>query len=269
MRQGMKKQFVCLLSILLLFFSCQTVPITGRQQLSLVSSENILSMSFQSYSEFLSKHTVITDNEDARMVKRAGQRIQNAVEQYFSDHNMRDRLEGYKWEFNLVADKSVNAWCMPGGKVAVYTGILPVAKDETGIAVVMGHEISHAVAKHGDERMSQGLITQMGGMLLADALSQKPKETADLFMGAYGIGTQVGVLLPYSRVQESEADRLGLIFMAMAGYDPREAVDFWQRMSNAKEGASPPEFLSTHPADATRIKTIKQLIPEAMTYYRR
>lgn len=265
----MKKQFVCLLSILLFFFSCQTVPITGRQQLSLIPSESILSMSFQSYREYLSKHTIITDNEDARMVKRVGQRIQHAVEQYFSEHNMTNRLQGYKWEFNLIADKSINAWCMPGGKVAVYTGILPIAKDETGIAVVMGHEISHAVAKHGDERMSQGLITQMGGMLLADALSTKPKETTNLFMTAYGLGTQVGVLLPYGRVHESEADRLGLIFMAMAGYDPREATAFWQRMAKAKQGASPPEFLSTHPADATRIRNIEQLIPEAMTYYRK
>jgi predicted Zn-dependent protease len=265
----MKKQFVYLLSISLFLFSCQTVPITGRQQLSLIPSEEILSVSFQSYSEYLSKNTIITDTEDARMVKRVGLRIQNAVEQYFSEHNMRNQLQGYKWEFNLIADKSINAWCMPGGKVAVYTGILPIAKNETGIAVVMGHEISHAVAKHGDERMSQGLITQMGGMLLAEALSQKPEETANLYMAAYGIGAQVGVLLPYSRLHESEADRLGLIFMAMAGYDPREAVDFWQRMSKEKQGTSPPEFLSTHPADATRIRNIEQLIPEALTYYRK
>jgi predicted Zn-dependent protease len=265
----MKKQIICLLSILFFCFSCQTVPITGRQQLSLIPSESMLSMSFQSYNEYLSKNTVITDTEDAQMVKRVGQRIQKAVEQYFSDHNMRDQLQGYNWEFNLIADKSINAWCMPGGKVAVYTGILPIAKNETGIAVVMGHEISHAVAKHGDERMSQGLLTEMGGMLLTEALSKKPKETANLFLGAYGIGAQVGVLLPYSRVQESEADHLGLIFMAMAGYDPHEAVDFWQRMSEAKQGASPPEFLSTHPADATRISNIKQLIPEAMKYYKK
>lgn len=265
----MKKQFVYLLSILFFFFSCQTVPITGRQQLSLIPSEDILSMSVQSYREYLSEHAIIRDNEDARMVQRVGLRIQHAVEQYFSEHNMRNQLQGYQWEFNLIDDKDINAWCMPGGKVAVYTGILPIAKDETGLAVVMGHEISHAVAKHGDERMSQGLITQMGGMLLAEALSQKPKETANLFMAAYGIGAQVGVLLPYSRVQESEADRLGLIFMAMAGYDPHGAVDFWKRMSKAKQGTSPPEFLSTHPADATRIRNIEQLIPEAMTYYRK
>lgn len=265
----MKKQVVYLLSILLFLFSCQTVPITGRQQLSLIPSEDILSMSVQSYREYLSEHTIIRDNEDARMVQRVGLRIQHAVEQYFSEHNMRNQLQGYQWEFNLIDDKDINAWCMPGGKVAVYTGILPIAQDETGLAVVMGHEISHAVAKHGDERMSQGLITQMGGMLLSEALSQKPKETANLFMGAYGIGTQVGILLPYSRVQETEADRLGLIFMAMAGYDPHEAVEFWKRMAKAKQGTSPPEFLSTHPADATRIRNIEQLIPEAMTYYRK
>jgi len=226
-------------------------------------------MSFQSYSEYMSKNTTITDTDDARMVKRVGQRIQHAVEKYFSEHNMPNRLEGYKWEFNLIADKSINAWCMPGGKVAVYSGILPIAKNETGLAVVMGHEIAHAVAKHGDERMSQGLITEMGGMLLAEGLSKKPEETANLFMAAYGIGTQVGIMLPYSRFHESEADRLGLIFMAMAGYNPREAVDFWKRMAEAKQGASPPEFLSTHPADATRIRNIEQLIPEAMTYYRK
>jgi predicted Zn-dependent protease len=265
----MKKQIIFLLGILLFFFSCQTVPITGRQQLSVIPSGTVLSMGVQSYSEYLSKHTVITDSEDARMVKRVGRRIQTAVEKYFSDHNMRDRLQGYEWEFNLIEDKGINAWCMPGGKVAVYTGILPIAKNETGVAVVMGHEISHAVARHGDERMSQGLIAQMGGMLLSEALSQKPKETSNLFMAAYGLGAQVGILLPYSRVQESEADRLGLIFMAMAGYDPREAVGFWQRMSEAKQGASPPEFLSTHPADATRIRNIEKLIPEAMTFYRK
>ena len=160
----MKKQFVYLLSILLFLFSCQTVPITGRQQLSLIPSGEILSMSVQSYREYLSEHTIIRDNEDARMVQRVGLRIQHAVEQYFSEHNMRNQLQGYQWEFNLIDDKEINAWCMPGGKVAVYTGILPIAQDETGLAVVMGHEISHAVAKHGDERMSQGLITQMGGM---------------------------------------------------------------------------------------------------------
>lgn len=265
----MAKKHFLLLSIIILLLSCQTVPITGRQQLDIVPTESILNMSFNSYNEFLSEHKVIRDTEDAKMVKRVGQRIQQAVEQYFYEHNLSNRLKGYQWEFNLIAGKEKNAWCMPGGKVAVYTGILPITQNEVGLAVVLGHEISHAVAQHGNERMSQGLIAQMGGLALSAALSSKPKETTDLFMAAYGIGAEVGVLLPYGRLQESEADRLGLIFMAMAGYDPRETVDFWQRMISAKEGVSPTEFLSTHPADTTRIKNIQKLIPEAMAYYRR
>lgn len=265
----MAKKYFLLLSIIILLLSCQTVPITGRQQLDIVPTESILNMSFNSYNEFLSEHKVIKDTEDAKMVKRVGQRIQQAVEQYFYEHNLSHRLKGYQWEFNLIAGKEKNAWCMPGGKVVVYTGILPITQNEVGLAVVLGHEISHAVAQHGNERMSQALIAEMGGLALSVALSSKPRETTDLFMSAYGIGTEVGVLLPYSRLQESEADRLGLIFMAMAGYDPRETVDFWQRMIREKEGVSPPEILSTHPADTTRINNIQKLIPEAMTYYRR
>lgn len=265
----MKKQLIFLLCVTLFFISCETVPITGRQQLSLIPSGTILAMSFNSYDDFLSKHKVITNTEESQMVKRAGQRIQHAVGQYFHEHNMSDRLEGYQWEFNLVDDKNINAWCMPGGKVVVYTGILPITRDETGLAVIMGHEIAHAVANHGDERMSQGLIAQMGGIALAVALSERPRETNDLFVVAYGLGAQIGVLLPYSRLHESEADRLGLIFMAMSGYDPHSALDFWQRMLSSKHGASPPEFLSTHPADAARIKNIERLIPEAMEYYKK
>jgi predicted Zn-dependent protease len=263
----MKKS--ALLSVLLLMLSCQTVPITGRQQLSLIPEGEVLSMSFTSYRDFLSKHKVITGTKDARMIKRVGERIERAVERYFSEHDLSDRLQGYAWEFNLVEDKEVNAWCMPGGKVVVYTGILPIAGDENGLAVVMGHEIAHAVANHGDERMSQGLIAQMGGMALSTALAQKPSETNQLFMAAYGLGAQVGILLPYSRLQESEADHLGLIFMAMAGYDPHEALDFWEKMASEKKGAAPPEFLSTHPADERRIRNIEELIPEAMEFYRK
>lgn len=260
---------ISLISLIVFILSCQTVPITGRQQLSLIPSENVLGMSYTNYSEFISKHKVIADTRDARMVGSVGAGIQNAVERYFAGNNMSGLLSGYKWEFNLVEDKGINAWCMPGGKVVVYTGILPVTRDETGLAIVMGHEIAHAIAKHGDERLSQGLLAQMGGSALSTALSQKPKETQELFLTAYGLGAQVGVLLPYSRLQESEADRLGLIFMAMAGYDPHPAVDFWKRMSASKQGSSPPEFLSTHPADESRIKNIQQLIPEAMRYYKK
>lgn len=264
----MKRFAVNSFGVLLIFlFSCQTVPITGRQQLSLVPSETILSMSSGEYKDFLSKHKVIENTEQAQMVKRVGRGIGHAVERYFSEHNMAGRLRDYRWEFNLVEDKQVNAWCMPGGKVVVYTGILPIARDDAGLAVVMGHEIGHAVANHGDERMSQGLIAQMGSLALSAALSEKPAQSRELFMTAYGVGMQVGVLLPYSRIQESEADHLGLIFMAMAGYDPRTAADFWRRMAESKKGGSPPEFLSTHPADETRIRNIERLIPEAMTYY--
>jgi predicted Zn-dependent protease len=252
---------------LLLPAGCSEVGITGREQLNIVPDSMMNSMSFQSYGEFLSKHKLSTNAEQTAMVKRVGTRIQKAVEQYCEKNGVSNQLAGYKWEFNLVQDPNVNAWCMPGGKVVVYTGIMPIAKNEAGLAVVMGHEIAHAFARHGAERMSQALLVEMGGAALSAALKDKPEQTKDLFMQSYGAGTQLGVLLPYSRVQESEADHLGLIFMAMAGYDPHEAVAFWQRMATANKGPKPPAFLSTHPADQTRIQNIKDLIPEAMKYY--
>jgi predicted Zn-dependent protease len=182
-------------------------------------------------------------------------------------NNLAYKLEGYEWEFNLIEDSLVNAWAMPGGKVVVYTGILPICRDENGLAVVMGHEIAHAIAGHGGERMSQGLLVQMGGIAINEALKNKPEETRNLFMTAYGVGATVGVMLPYSRLHENEADHLGLIFMAMAGYNPNHAVDFWGRMAQ-EGGAKPPEFLSTHPSDETRVKNLRDLIPEAMQYYK-
>lgn len=201
------------------------------------------------------------------MVKTVGHKIQGAVEKYMKDNNLSDRLNGYNWEFNLVESNEVNAWCMPGGKVVVYTGILPITQNAGGLAVVMGHEIAHAVARHGDERMSQALLTQLGGVALSVALKDQPEKTQQLWMAAFGAGTQVGVLLPYSRLQESEADHLGLIFMSMAGYDPHIAVDFWGRMAKMNQGQKPPEFLSTHPSDQSRIEKIKSELPEAMKYY--
>jgi predicted Zn-dependent protease len=251
------------------FISCTSVPITGRQQLNIVPNSTLIPMSLKEYDTFLKKNKLSTNENDTQMVKRVGGRIQKAVEQYFSERGMSYLLEGYKWEFNLVEGKEVNAWCMPGGKVVVYTGLLPIAKDEDGLAVVMGHEIAHAVANHGNERMSQGLMAQMGGIALAVALQDKPSQTQQLWMMAFGLGATVGVMLPYSRLHESEADQLGLIFMAMAGYDPHTAVDFWQRMAKEKEGKAPPEFLSTHPSDETRINNIKASIPEAMEYYKK
>jgi predicted Zn-dependent protease len=247
---------------------CATVPVTGRKQLNIIPGSTMLSMSLQQYDEVLKSSKLSQNQQQTQMVKRVGARIQHAVEQYFAEKNMSAELKNYAWEFNLVESKEENAWCMPGGKVVVYTGILPITRDETGLAVVMGHEIAHAIAGHGNERMSQGLLTELGGVALMKALEQKPEQTKQLWMTAFGAGTQLGVLLPYSRLQESEADHLGLIFMAMAGYDPGKAVEFWQRMASMKEGQSPPELLSTHPSDETRINKIKALIPEAMKYYK-
>jgi predicted Zn-dependent protease len=269
MNTVLKIKLAVLCGLLLLHTSCSEVVFTGRKQLNLVPDSVMNSMSFQSYSEFLSQNKLSGNAEQTRMVKNVGGRIQNAVERYCAANNLSHLLDGYRWEFNLVEDPAVNAWAMPGGKVVVYTGLLPVARDDAGLAVVMGHEIAHAIARHGAERMTQGLIVEMGGVALSQAMADSPAATKDLFMRSYGIGTQVGVLLPYSRVQETEADRMGLIFMAMAGYNPNEAIGFWQRMSASKKGqAGPPEFLSTHPADATRINNIKNLLPEAMQYYK-
>lgn len=248
--------------------ACATVPITQRRQFNVVPDALMLSMSMQYYTEFLNAHPRSTDQEKVAMVQGVGRRIQRAVEDYFTQRGMAQELRQFRWEFNLVESQEVNAWCMPGGKVVVYTGILPYTKTEAGLAVVMGHEIAHAVARHGSERLSQALVAQLGGMALAQALKEKPEQTRRLWLAAFGAGAQVGILLPYSRLHEKEADRLGLIFMAMAGYHPNEAVAFWTRMAAAKTSPSPPEFLSTHPSDEARIEAIKKAIPEAMRYYR-
>jgi predicted Zn-dependent protease len=246
--------------------ACSVVPLTGRRQLSLIPASTMMSMSAQEYGQFLQKHPVSQDAKSAAMVVKVGTGIQHAVERYFAQQNLASRLSGYKWEFNLVESKDPNAWCMPGGKVVVYTGILPLTKDETGLAVVLGHEIAHAAAEHGSERMSQGMLAEFGGAALSSALKEKPEATRAVWMSAFGVGAQYGALLPFSRLQETEADRLGLIFMAMAGYDPRVAVDFWQRMS-AAGGNAPPEFMSTHPSDDTRMRKIREQLPEALQYY--
>lgn len=254
--------------VFLLILACTTVPVTQRKQLSLVPESLMLSTSFQQYQQFLQKHKLSDDQQKVEMVKRVGERIQQAVERYFAQEGLSYRLEGYKWEFSLVESPEANAWAMPGGKVVVYTGILPITRDEPGLAVVIGHEVAHAIARHGNERMSHLLLTQLAGMSLSQALSHKPQATRQLWMTAFGLGAQVGFLLPYSRLQESEADRLGLIFMAMAGYDPINAIDFWQRMAEKKEGQAPPEFLSTHPSSQSRIENIREMIPQARQYYR-
>ncbi len=269
MSRTLKIKLIVICGLILLAASCSQVAITGRKQFNLVPDSIINTMSLQNYREFLSQSRLSNNSGQIQMVKNVGVRIQDAVQRYSAENNMSDRIAGYKWEFNLIEDPNINAWAMPGGKVVVYTGLLPIAQNEAGLAVVMGHEIAHAVAKHGSERMTQGLIIEFGGMALSQALSKSPEKTKNLFMRSYNIGTQYGILLPYSRVHETEADRMGLIFMAMAGYNPNEAVSFWQRMAASKEGPAPPELLSTHPADATRIRNIRKSIPEAMSYYQK
>jgi predicted Zn-dependent protease len=265
----MKKLKILFLSIItvLSIISCSTVPLTGRKQLNLIPANEMLSLSYQQYDQFLTENKVSNDKKNTALVKKVGTNIQHAVEKYLAENNLSSRLDGYKWEFNLVQEDQVNAWCMPGGKVVVYTGILPITKNEIGLAVVLGHEIAHAIAEHGNERMSQGLVQQLGGAALSVALRDKPQLTQDLFLTAYGVGSTIGIL-SYSRTQESEADHLGLIFMAMADYNPNAAVDFWQRMAEMNKGSKPPEFLSTHPSDQTRINDIKNWLPEALKYYK-
>jgi predicted Zn-dependent protease len=269
MKISISKLFLVTSLIFLTFTSCSTVPVTGRQQLDLIADSELLAMSYKQYDNFLSSNKVSSNKKQTALVKSVGSRIQKAVEKFMRENNLADELKNYDWEFNLVESEEVNAWCMPGGKVVFYTGILPVCEDENGVAVVMGHEVAHAIAQHGSERMSQGLMTQLGGAALGVALKDEPEETKALWFTAYGIGAQVGVLLPYSRLHESEADHLGLIFMAMAGYNPNESVEFWKRMSANKKGGGPPEFLSTHPSDETRINDLQKLIPEAMKYYKK
>lgn len=262
------KRHISWLLLGLFVVACSTVAITGRKQLNIIPNSTLLSMSFQEYDQFLGSNSVVRNTKDSRMIQRVGGKIKSAVEQYFAQNNMSSELDGYDWEFNLVKSDDANAWCMPGGKVVFYTGILPICDGEDGVAVVMGHEVAHAIAEHGGERMSQGLLTQLGGMALDKALENEPSATRALWMTAFGVGAQLGVLLPFSRLHESEADHLGLIFMAMAGYNPNNAVSFWQRMADMKGGQAPPEFLSTHPSDQTRISDIKKHLPEAMKYYK-
>ena len=263
----MKKLFILLLSVCLLT-GCVLNMLTGRKQLSLVSESELQLVASGQYNTFLNENKVLNSStsRDAAIVDRVGARISNAITKYYDQQGKGSLLEGYKWEFNTIESKEINAWCMPGGKVVIYTGLLPVTQNETSLAIVMGHEIAHSVARHGNERMSQALVQQMGGTALGIALAQKPQQTQDLFMMAFGIGSEVGAILPWSRQQETEADQYGLIFAAMAGYDPREAIPFWQRMSEAG-GGNQPEFLSTHPSDATRLRKLKQFIPEALKYY--
>jgi predicted Zn-dependent protease len=246
---------------------CATVPITGRTQLSLVPQSDLIAMAEEDYVAFVAESEVSQDPDATAKVTDVGSRVSGAANGFMREHGMEYELSQYDWQFTLIEDdETANAFCMPGGKIVVYSGLMPVAETEEGLAVVVAHEVAHALANHGGERMSQLLLAQLGGMALSRALEEKRQETRDLAMLAYGIGSNVAVLLPYSRRHELEADRIGLILMARAGYDPRAAISFWERMAAGSEG-EPPEFLSTHPSHDTRITDIREHLPEALSVY--
>jgi predicted Zn-dependent protease len=251
--------------LLLFGVGCTKTAFTGRSQLTLLPEGQLSAMSADQYDQFLAEHPPVENGNEAEMVRRVGQRLKAAAGRYYTANDMAHELAAYDWQFNLVNDDAANAWCMPGGRVVVYSGILPVTQDEAGLAVVMGHEIAHALAKHGNERMSQQMAVQLGGMALDTALQEQSDLTRSIFLQAYGVGAQVGALLPYSRKQESEADEIGLYLMAIAGYDTRAAAPFWDRMSGAG-GSRPPEFLSTHPSPEDRSAHLEELRPKAREY---
>ncbi|HWR93961.1 MAG TPA: M48 family metallopeptidase [Flavobacterium sp.] len=258
-----KYKFLVLLFITGLVISCASNPFTGKKDLNFVSNSQIFPSSFQQYNSFLKENKVITGTQDAKNVEEVGKKIKSAAELWLNSIGKSTYLQGYQWEYNLVQDKNINAWCMPGGKIVVYTGILPITKDIEGLATVMGHEVAHALANHGAQRMSAAQLQQVGAVGVAVATGNQSPEKQQLWQQFYGVGTQVGVMLPFSRSHESEADKIGLTLMAIAGYNPEKAIAFWERMATKSAGQAPPEFLSTHPSDATRIANIKKLIPEA------
>lgn len=247
--------------------SCGSVPVTGRKQLQLVSDQQVVALSLQQYNEFIKQAPLEKGTKEAQMVSRVGSRIATAVETYLKNNGYQNDLQNFRWDFNLVKSKQVNAFAMPGGKVVAYEGLLPLTKDENGLAVVIGHEIAHVVAKHANERLSQQMALQYGGAIVGGILGGSSQITQQIAGAVFGLGAQYGVMLPYSRKHEYEADEMGLIFMAMAGYDPRTAVSFWQRMASQSGKQSAPEFASTHPSDQNRINNIQNLMEKALSYY--
>jgi len=249
-----------ILALLLLSAACKTNPFTGKSTLNFYPNSQIFPMAFAEYDQFLEQNKVVENTADARTIEKVGQRIATAAERWLTANGYPGYLKDYRWEYHLVQDETVNAWCMPGGKIVFYTGILPICQGETGIAVVMGHEVAHALADHGAQRMSAGMLQQIGAV--AGNIAIQDPETLNAFNQAYGVGSTVGLMLPFSRSHETEADRIGLQIMAIAGYNPDEAAELWKRM-NARANGAPPEFLSTHPSNETRIANLTQWAPSA------
>ena len=249
------------LGTIILMLSCATNPFTGKKTMAIIPNSQLFPTAFQQYDQFLGEHKVVKGTSDAKMISRVGERVAVAAERWLDANGHQGYLKDYKWEYNLVNDKTVNAWCMPGGKIVFYTGILPIADGETGVAAIMGHEVAHALANHGQQRMSAGLIQQ--GLAVAGNVAIKDEKSKNAFNQYYGVGTTVGVMLPFSRSHESEADKIGLILMAIAGYNPDEAAQLWKRMKANSGGQAPPEILSTHPSNDSRIAKLTALAPSA------
>jgi len=258
------KKIISVTVVFAILIGCSTVPITGRQRINVVSDAQILPASFAQYEGFLKENKISKNANKTKEIQIVGQNISKAVDKFMRANGMVNEANSYRWEFNLIDDENVNAWCMPGGKVVFYTGILPICKNVDGIAAVMGHEVAHAFAKHGQERMTSAYGQQLGGIAVALGTNKKDPKTRMLWNTIYGVGSTVG-MLAYSRTHETEADKLGMVFMIMAGYNPEEAVNVWVRMSKRAKGNAPPEFLSTHPSNETRIQNLRDYLPTAIS----
>lgn len=261
------KKILLLLVMIIVIDACSSIPLLGRKQVNLLPQSIVNQNALPAYNNFIQESNVISNTAQANWVNQSGQKISASVDKFLRENEMENRIKEFNWEFNLVQNDEVNAWCMPGGKVVFYTGILPIAQDENGVAAIMGHEIAHAVARHGNERLSHMLMQMAGGVALDVAMRDKPEETRQLIFTAYGVGSTIAGVLPYSRLHETEADKLGMIFMAMAGYDPKHAVSLWERMADKYGRSEPPLIVSTHPPSAKRIRDLRSFLPEAMKYY--
>lgn len=257
------KKILLNVGVIAVIVSCATNPFTGKKTMAFVSNDQLFPAAFAQYSQVLNENKVITGTSDADMITRVGQRIAVAAERWLNANGYQGYLDDYKWEYKLIESEQVNAWCMPGGKIAFYTGILPIAQNETGVASIMGHEVAHALANHGQQRMSSGILQQAGGVAVAVATGNESPEKQQMWMQAYGLGSSIGGVLPFSRGHETEADKIGLYLMAMAGYNPDEAAELWKRMKANSGGQASPEFLSTHPSNDTRIQNLQALAPDA------